>query len=237
MQNKYNYEVNVMFLHVKFLLKTFFVIFDNIGNFILHIMKKTLGSLLLLLTICLSSCTKQEVLPIQDNQSKFVNIGEITYNSTSKTYYDKLGKQVNLDSIKLTLLPNQHIEVTALTIISDEQETQENDNSGVKSAKNKAFLVGSAHSQGYIVNIDNHVWWRADDYDGGGDIGIVTREQAFIFSPGELYMRDGKFKYASSSDSDGARLSREFLWALYTHDPSDTVYLSDFKGPAMKYPY
>lgn len=40
MQNKYNYEVNVMFLHIKFLLKTFFVIFDNIGNFILNIMKK-----------------------------------------------------------------------------------------------------------------------------------------------------------------------------------------------------
>ncbi|EFK56001.1 hypothetical protein [Sphingobacterium spiritivorum] len=201
-------------------------------------MKTILISSLIILFIGITSCQKQNDLIPNKDSNQFINIGEVVYNSSSNLYYNNKGKLIDLDSIKKTLKPNQFLEVSSLSIISDEGiDNSPNDINNIPNRKRTANTAKNAHTQGYIVNIDNHIWWGADNLDNGGDIGISTSAKAFIFRPGELYMRHAKFKFASGSNNDGAVWARNFLWALYQADPTDTVILSDFKGPAMTFPF
>lgn len=201
---------------------------------ILDTFKKLTLSSICLLFLCvvtfLTSCEKEDT-SVKKQDTNWINVGNVVYNESEKVFYNEIGEVLDLEKIKNSS-PNENalLKATSITVISS---TMSNNQQRTPKSLNAAR---SPDSYAYIVNLDVHIWWGADQHDRGGDIGADS--QSFIFRPGNLHMTGGTFKYSSTASTIEARLSRQFLYAVYEDDPTETVTLTqNFSGPVMQYPY
>lgn len=132
---------------------------------------------------------------------KFTNIGNVVYNEKEKQFYNKKGQKINLSSYRKN---GELLTVSSLTF-----------SSSIKVA-NTTASTGSPC--GYQVNINEHNFWDSSAYDQSGDIGVDIKLGAFVFRPGNLYMKTGTFIYRGTQAE-----SLYFLKNLKENDPTNSV--------------
>jgi len=131
---------------------------------------------------------------------KFKNIGSIIYNEKEKQFYNASGQKINLNSYRKD---GELLTVNSLTI-----------NSIIKTSN----TVLAGNPCGYKVNIDEHNFWDSSAYDQNGEIGVDISMGAFVFRPGNLYMKTGTFIYRGAQAE-----SLSFLKHLKEDDPTNSV--------------